>query len=166
MMDNRGQMSAELLFLFGVLIVVVMMLIVFIAEENELNTAMAAARNGAIEGAGTSSSGFYPADTYRDYSKSKTNLLNPYSVKIVNVTYKEQGIDPNYGKTRIQFKVYAKTADKFSKKELISIGDRINYDLRKSLAVSFNSTSSTNKLYNPVFSPHYIYTTANVKWVQ
>ena len=45
------------------------------------------------------------------------------------------------------------------------IGDRINYNLRKSIALSFNSTKSTNKLYNPVFSPHYVFTTANVGWV-
>ena len=75
------------------------------------------------------------------------------------------GVDKNFDKKRIQFKVYATSSKDFSKKELDSIGDRINYNLRKSIAVSFNSTSSTNKLYNPVFSPHYVFTTANVKWV-
>ena len=74
-------------------------------------------------------------------------------------------MDANYDKKRIQFKVYAKSSRDFSKTELVSIGDRINYNLRKSLAISFNTTSSTNKLYNPVFSPHYVFTTANVKWV-
>ena len=55
--------------------------------------------------------------------------------------------------------------DGYTKKELDLIGDRINYNLRKSIALSFNSTKSTNKLYNPVFSPHYVFTTANVGWV-
>ncbi|MBP3791697.1 MAG: class III signal peptide-containing protein [Methanobrevibacter sp.] len=165
MTDNNGQVSAEFLFLFGVLILIVMLAIVFVAQEQELNTAMAAARNGANEGLSTSSSAIYPEDTYRDYSTSKTTLLFPYSVEIVNVSYTDLGYDANYDKKRVQFKVYAKTSDRFSHDELVSIGDRINYNLRKSVAISFNSTSATNKLYNPVFSPHYVYTTANVKWV-
>lgn len=164
-MDIKGQMSAELLFLFATLMIVLMISAVFIAGENELNIAMSAARNGAIEGLATSSSGIYPADTYWDYSQSKTGLLHPYSVEIINVSYKDLGFDNNYDKNWIQFMVYAKSSEKFDNNELVSIGDRINYNLRKSIATSFNSTSSTNKLYNPVFSPHYVYTTANVKWV-
>ena len=166
MKDNKGQISAEFLLLFGVLIVVVMLSIVFVADEQELNVAMAAARNGVIEGVGTSSVAMYPKDTFRDYSSSKTSLLYPYSVEIVNISYADMGYDSNYDKKRIQFKVYAKTSSRFDKAELVSIGDRINFNLRKSLAVSFNSTASTNKLYNPVFSSHYVYTTANVKWIQ
>ena len=165
MMDDRGQISAEFLFLFGVLILIVMLSLIFIADEQELNVAMAAARSGAIEGLETSSVAIYPEDTYREYSNSKTSLLYPYSIKIINVSYEELGYDANYEKKWIQFKVYAKTSERFDDSELVSIGDRINYNLRKSLAISFNSTLSTNKLYNPVFSPHYVYTTANVKWV-
>ena len=165
MMDDAGQISAEFLFLFGVLILIVTLSIVFVANEHELYIAMAAARNGVNEGIATSSGAIYPEDTFRDYSASKTSLLYPYSVKIINVSYSELGHDINYDKKRIQFKVYAKTSERFSSSELVSIGDRINYNLRKSIAVSFNSTSSTNKLYNPVFSPHYVYTTANVKWI-
>lgn len=165
MMDDKGQMSAEFLILFGSLIIILIISIVFIAGEHELNVAMGAARNGAIEGASSSSVGIYPVDTYRDYSKTKTSLLYPYSVDIVNVSYVEDGWDNNYNKKKIQFKVYAKTSDRFNRDELVSIGDRINYCLRKSVAISFNTTGATNKLYNPVFSSHYIYTTANVKWV-
>lgn len=165
MIDNYGQISAEFLFLFGVLIMIVMLSIVFVADENELNIAMVAARNGAIEGAHESSMSIYPSDTYKDYSNSKTSLLYPYSVEIINVSYSQLGYDTRYEKTWIQFKVYAKTSERFDSREQVSIGDRINYNLRKSLAISFNSTPSTNKLYNPVFSPHYVYTTANVKWV-
>lgn len=165
-MDNRAQISAEMLFLIGVLLMIIMISVVFIASQNELNIAMAAARNGANEGLATSSGGIYPEDTYMDYSLSKTSLLYPYSVKIVNVSYDEMGYDANYDKKKIQFKIYAKTSKRFDKMEIDSIGDRINYNLRKSLAISFNSTASTNKLYNPVFSPHYVFTTANVKWIQ
>lgn len=92
-------------------------------------------------------------------------LKHPYSVSIVNVSYNSSGIDENYGKQKIQFKVYAKASVDYNKKELDSIGDRINYNLRKSVAMSFNTADSTNKLYNPVFSNNYVFTTANVVWV-
>ena len=164
-MDNRAQMSAEFLFLFGTLIIVAIISISFVANQNELNVAMAAADNGAVEGVATSSSGIYPKSTYKEYSTSKTKLLSPYSVDIVNISYEEQGFDDNYAKKKIQLKVYAKTSDRFSREELVSIGDRINYNVRRSIAISFNTTQATNKLYNPVFSPHYVFTTANVKWV-
>ncbi|MBO6123717.1 MAG: class III signal peptide-containing protein [Methanobrevibacter sp.] len=163
MMDNKGQISAEFLFLIGVMILIVMISIVFIAQEQELNQAMASARNGVSEGL-AASSGIYPEDTYREYSTSKTSLMYPYSVEIINISYTDLGYDNNYDKKRIQFMVYAKTSDKFKADELVSIGDRINYNLRKSIALGFNTTQSTNNLYNPVFSPHYVYTTANVKW--
>ena len=165
MMGNRGQITGEYLLLAGVLIIVVMMSLQFIAFENELNTAMGAARNGVTEGIGTSSVAIYSKDSYNDYASSKSSLLHPYSVEIINITYSDLGRDNNYDKQKIQFKVYAKVSDKYSKSELDSIGDRINYNLRKSLAICFNSTSSTNKLYNPLFSPHYVFTTANIKWV-
>lgn len=165
MKDSRAQISAELLFLFGVLVLVFMISVIFIANQNELNTAMDAARSGAIEGIALTSSGIYPIDTYREYSNSDMNILNPYCVELVNVSYLEMGMDNNYNKKRIQFKVYAKSSKEFNSDELVSIGDRINYNLRKSVAISFNSTDATNKLYNPVFSQHYVFTTANVKWV-
>ena len=165
MIDNTGQVSAEFLFVFGVLILIVMLSIMFVSDQQELNIAMSAARSGAIEGVGTSSSAIYPEDTFRDYSYDKESLLMPYDVRIVNVSYNDLGYDVNYEKNWIRFEVYAKTSDRFDSDELVSIGDRINYNLRKSLALSFNSTASTNKLYNPVFSNHYVYTTANVKWV-
>ncbi|MBQ2227314.1 MAG: hypothetical protein II426_07135 [Methanobrevibacter sp.] len=165
MTDDNAQVSAEFLFVFGILIIVVMIAIVFAAGEHELNIAMSAARNGAVEGLSTSSCAIYPISTFKEYETAKSNLLIPYSVEIINVSYSDLGYDANYDKKRIQFKVYAKTSDRFSNDELVSIGDRINYNLRKSIAISFNSTQATNKLYNPVFSPHYVYTTANVRWV-
>jgi hypothetical protein len=165
MMEDRGQISAEFLFLTGVLILIVMLSIAFVAQEQELSQAMASARSGVNEGVGTSSSAIYPEDTYREYSTAKESLLYPYSVEIVNVSYTDMGYDKNFEKRWIQFKVYAKTSERFDNDELVSIGDRINYNLRKSIAISFNSTPSTNRLYNPVFSQHYVYTTANVKWV-
>lgn len=165
MTDNKGQISGEYLLLVGILVITVMLSVVFIADENELNAAMSAARSGVIEGVGTSSVAIYPTDSYDVYPDLKGNLMYPYSVEIINVSYSELGMDDVYGKKKIQFQVYVKSSNEYTAGELDSMGERINYNLRKSLAISFNSTTSTNKLYNPVFSPHYVYTTANVKWV-
>ena len=162
MKESNGQISAEYLFLFGVLIIVIFLAFVFVAGENELNMAMIAARSGVIEGM-SSSSAIYPTDSYND--ESKHNVVHPYSVDIVNISYSELGVDNNYGKKKIQFRIYTKANEDYSKKELDAIGDRINYNLRKALAISFNTTPATNKLYNPVFSSHYVFTTANIKWV-
>ena len=163
--DNKGQISAEFMLLVGSLIVVMLIALSFIASQNELSLAMSAARNGVYEGSSYASSAIYPTDTFNDYSKSDYVMLVPSSVEIVNISYEDMGYDSNFEKNRIQFKVYAHSSKDLDKKELDSIGDRINYNLRKSIALTFETTKSTNKLYNPVFSPHYIFTTANVKWV-
>ena len=163
--DNKGQISAEFLLLVGSLIVVMLIALSFIASQNELSLAMSAARNGVYEGSSYASSAIYPTDTFNDYSKSDYVMLVPSSVEIVNISYEDMGYDSNFEKNHIQFKVYAHSSKDLDKKELDSIGDRINYNLRKSIALTFETTQSTNKLYNPVFSPHYIFTTANVKWV-
>lgn len=163
--ENNGQVSAEYLLLLGVLIVVLMISISFISSQNELAMAMAAARNGVNDGSLYASSAIFPSDTYNEYSKANYELLIPSSVEIINVSYSDMGYDSNFDKQKIQFKVYAHTSKDLDKKELDSIGDRINYNLRKSIALTFESTKATNKLYNPVFSKHYIFTTANVKWV-
>lgn len=164
MNDEKGQLSGEYMLLVGSLIVVLMISIFMIANENELNIAMAAAKSCADEGVASSSSAIYPKETFNEYDDME-GLKHPYSVSIVNVSYNSSGIDENYGKQKIQFKVYAKASADYNKKELDSIGDRINYNLRKSVAMSFNTADSTNKLYNPVFSNNYVFTTANVVWV-
>lgn len=163
--NNKGQVSAEYLLLFGSFIVILMISLSFIASQNELTMAMSAARNGVNEGSLSSASAIYPSDTYAEYSRSDYELLIPSSVEIINISYTDMGYDSNFDKQKIQFKVYAHSSKNLDKKELDSIGDRINYNLRKSIALTFESTKSTNKLFNPVFSPHYIFTTANVKWV-
>ena len=47
MNDEKGQLSGEYMLLVGSLIVVLMISIFMIANENELNIAMAAAKSGA-----------------------------------------------------------------------------------------------------------------------
>ena len=165
MLDNKAQTSAEFLLVFGSLILIIIASIGFIASENELTMAMVAARNGVGEGSTSSVSAIFSSDTYNEYSKENNLLLLPSSVEIVNISYNDLGYDSAYDKKKIQFKVYAHSSKDLNKKERDSIGDRINYNLRKSIALTFESTKSTNKLFNPVFSPHYVFTTANVKWV-
>ncbi len=164
-LESRGQISAEYLLLLGSLIVILMISISFIASQNELTMAMAAARSGVNEGSLYASCAIYPSDTFNDYSKKGYEILIPSSVEIVNISYTDMGHDPNFDKQKIQFMVYAHSSKELDKKELDSIGDRINYNLRKSLALTFETAGSTNKLFNPVFSKHYIFTTANVKWI-
>ena len=142
-----------------------MISLAFIASQNELTMAMTAAKSGATEGLSNTISAIYPEDSYRDYSNSQYHILLPSSVSIINISYKEMGHDSLYEREKIQFMVYAHSSKDLPKKELDSIGDRINYNLRKSIALSFETADSTNKLYNPVFSPHYVFTTANVKWI-
>lgn len=164
MNDEKGQLSGEYLLLIGSLITVLMISAFLMGNENELNIAMAAAKSGVSEGVASSSSAIYPKETFNEYD-NMDGLKHPYSVSVLNISYNSSGIDKNYGKQKIQFKVYAKASQDYNKKELDSIGDRINYNLRKSIAISFNTTNSTNKLYNPVFSNNYVFTTANVVWV-
>ncbi|WP_299523412.1 hypothetical protein [uncultured Methanobrevibacter sp.] len=164
MKDKKGQLSGEYLLLIGSLIVILIMSIFLITNEHELNIAMAAAKSGVTDGVALSTTAIYPKETFNEYD-DKEGLKHPYFVTILNISYDSMGIDKNYGKQKIQFKVYAKASQNYSKKELDSIGDRINYNLRKSIATSFNSTNNTNRLYNPVFSNNYIFTTANVVWV-
>jgi hypothetical protein len=163
--DDKAQTSAEFLLIFGSLILIIMASIGFIASENELTMAMVAARNGVGEGSASSVAAIFSADTYNEYSNENNLLLIPSYVEIVNISYTDLGYDSDYDKKKIQFKVYAHSSKNLNKKELDSMGDRINYNLRKSIAYTFESTKSTNKLFNPVFSPHYVFTTANVKWV-
>lgn len=46
--DSRGQISAELILLVGLIFVFVLALSTYFGQTNELNTAMAAAKNGFI----------------------------------------------------------------------------------------------------------------------
>ena len=117
MNDEKGQLSGEFMLLVGSLIVVLMISIFMIANENELNIAMASAKSGADEGVASSSSAIYPKETFNEYDDME-GLKHPYSVSIVNVSYNSSGIDENYGKQKIQFKVYAKASADYNKKEL------------------------------------------------
>ena len=135
-------------------------------DTNELNVAMTSARNGAFEGVSSNGLAIYPKESYDNYSKDpkKQSLMRMKNIKIVKITQSIKGKD-NFNRTRIQLKIYASSPDIKTKEEKESAGDRINYNLRKSIANSFKTENITNKLFNPAFSNKYSFTTANVIWV-
>lgn len=160
-MDKKGQLTSEFLFIIGILLTIIISASVFTLHEHELNVAMAAARNGVLEGLDSDSVSVYREKIYKEYEQSKEGLLEINSIKLVKINYTKMGYDERYGKEKIQFNVTVSGDVNYE----TSAGDRINYYLRKSLATSFNSIDLTNDLYNPVFSNHYIFTTAKVKWI-
>ena len=61
-MDCKGQSSVEFLLLMGFFIALLVVSSIFILEEDELNKAMIAARNGVNEGIIIDSAAVYPDD--------------------------------------------------------------------------------------------------------
>ena len=163
--EEKAQSSAELILFIGFILVIFIISLNFILSENELNQAVLAASKGVNDGLVSDSLAVYPEQTFNEYSLNKKSLLSPYDIKVLKIEYRDNGFDEKSNKTRIQFKVYVTSSKITDYQDRDSAGDRINFNLRKSLAYTFNSTSSTNGLFNPVYSKNYIFTTANVVWV-
>lgn len=164
--DEKGQITVEILLLISFALITTMLLANAIMDSNELNMAMASARNGAFEGISTNGLAIYPKESYENYSKDpdKQSLLRTKNIKIVKISQTIKGKDA-FNRTRIQLRIYASSPTIKSKKEKDSAGDRINYNVRKSIANSFQTENISNKLFNPAFSNKYSFTTANVEWV-
>ena len=165
-MDEKGQITVELLLLISFTLITAIILANVALDTNELNVAMTSARNGAFEGVSSNGLAIYPKESYDNYSKDpkKQSLMRMKNIKIVKITQSIKGKD-NFNRTRIQLKIYASSPDVKTKEEKESVGDRINYNVRKSIANSFKTENITNKLFNPAFSNKYSFTTANVVWV-
>ena len=166
MIDEKGQITIELLLLISFALITTLILSNAVMESNELNIAMASARNGALEGASSNGLSIYPKESYDNYSKDpkKQSLMKTKNIKIVKISQTIKGKD-NFNRTRIQLKIYAFSSNVKTKEEKESMGDRINYNVRKSITNSFKTENITNKLFNPAFSNKYSFTTANVAWV-
>lgn len=164
--DEKGQITVELLLLVSFTLITTILLTNVIMDSNELNVAMASARNGAFEGATSNGLAIYPKETYDNYSKDpkKQSLMKTKNIKIVKISQSIKGKD-TFNRTRIQLKIYASSPNIKTKEEKESAGDRINYNVRKSIANSFKTENISNKLFNPAFSNKYSFTTANVVWV-
>ena len=164
--DKKGQITVELLLLISFALITAILLANAIIDANELNVAMASARDGAFEGISSNGLAIYPKESYDNYSKDtkKQPLLREKSIKIIKINQTIKGKD-NFNRTRIQLKIYASSSDVRTKEEEEAVGDRINYNVRKSITESFKSENITNKLFNPAISNKYSFTTANVVWV-
>ena len=164
--DEKGQITVELLLLISFALITTIMLANAIMDSNELNIAMASARNGAFEGISSSGLAIYPKESYDNYSKDpkKQSLMREKNINIVKISQTIKGKD-NFNRTRIQLKIYASSPNIKTKEEKESIGDRINYKKKKSITKSFKTENITNRLFNPAFSNKYSFTTANVVWV-
>ena len=164
--DKKGQITVELLLLISFALITAILLANAIIDANELNVAMASAREGAFEGISSNGLAIYPKESYDNYSKDikKQPLLREKSIKIISINQTIKGKD-NFNRTRIQLKIYASSPDVRTKEQKEAVGDRINYNVRKSITESFKSENITNKLFNPAISNKYSFTTANVVWV-
>ena len=164
--DKKGQITVELILLISFTLITAIILANVALDTNELNVAMVSARNGAFEGVSSNGLAIYPKESYDNYSKDpkKQSLMRMKNIKIIKITQSIKGKD-NFNRTRIQLKIYASSQDVKTKEEKESVGDRINYNARKSIANSFQTENITNKLFNPAFSNKYSFTTANVVWV-
>ncbi len=163
-MDRRGQISIEFMMIVAVIPLVVLLLGSLTTESSELTLAMAAARNGATQGANLNSMAFYPDQAFSNYTNKNQRLLLPSKVRIIKVEYKNQGYNSVYQRTKIQIRVYASDPTLKNHDDQNCMGERINYYVRKSISGSFQTDYLTNNAYNPVFSHRYYYTTADVRW--
>lgn len=163
-MDIKGQLSLEFVIIAGLMLTITLCLAPILGNDIELTQAMGAARNGAIKGANINSFAIYPEDVFENYTNENLRLINPVSVKIVEINYKNYGFNATYNKTRIQLRITASAPSIKNSKDKNSLGDRINFYARKSICESFGTSNLTNKLYNPVFSSRYVFTTADVRW--
>ena len=165
-LDNKGQITVELILILSFILIIIISITSIAGSANELNMAMLAAEQGALNGASGNGLAIFPQEAYKNYSSNidKQGILNPKNIHIINIKKTEKGKDA-LNKTRIQLKVYASCPNIPTREEKESIGDRINYNMRKSIVKSFKNENITNKLYNPAFSDSYSFTTANVEWV-
>lgn len=163
--DNKGQGSIEFLFLISFALVLVLSLSSLLSYDNDLNIAMASARNGINFGASEDRIAIYEESAYDKYTNNNIVLTHPNAVKIVKIETVNRGYDSRYNRTSIQIRVYASSPTIVKNEDRVSAGDRINYNVRKSITMTFNTSKLTNNLYNPCFSKYHVFTTANVQWV-
>lgn len=164
-MDYKGNVAIEYMLIAGMAFIITLMIISYIANEHELNTALGAARTGATDGKMINSFSIFPVESFKSYEREKPDLLSPSSIKIVKIEAINQGYNENYGKTKIQLRAFVSCHTVSNKEYRDSLGDRINFHMRKSISQSFATENLTNGIYNPAFSPKYVFTTADVKWV-
>lgn len=163
-MDYQGQISIEFMMIMATIPMMLLLMATFTCESSELTLAMAAARNGATQGASLDSLAVYPDQAFSNYSQKNQRLLLPSRVQILGIEYQNQGYNPVYQKTKIQIRAYASDPTLKTRDDKNCMGERINYYIRKSIAGTFQTDHMSNSVFNPAFSHRYYYTTADVKW--
>ena len=164
-MDNQGNIAIEYMLIVGMAFIISLMVLNFINTEQELDNALGAARSGASEGINMDNFAIYPKEAFNSYEAEKPILISPSSIKIVKIEAIDQGYNINYKKTKIQLKVFVSCTKPLNSNEKNSLGDRINFNIRKSISICFKNENLTNSVYNPAFSPKYVFTTADIKWI-
>ncbi|MGB9978013.1 hypothetical protein [Methanobacterium sp.] len=164
-MENKGQISIELILIIGFITLMILGIASFIGEDNELNQAMSAARSGAIEGANIDSFAIYPEEAFKNYTVEHQRLLSQSNIKIIKIDYVNQGFKEEYNKTKIQLRISASAPSVTEISDRNALGDRVNFHARKSICESFDASSQTNEMFNPAFSNRYVFTTADVIWI-
>ena len=151
--------------IIGIGIIVSLSIAYCAVEAIELNTCMAAARNGALEGCMMDGLAVYPSEKFELYTKSHPRLKTCSKIVIIGMKWIDQGYDQHYLKTKIKLKIYASASTFMDKNDRTSAGDRINYYARKNICKAFKTENLTNIYYNPAFSDKYFFTTFEVEWV-
>jgi hypothetical protein len=164
-MDNKGFIAAEYILLVGILPVIIVAMATLAADNNELNIAMGAASSGALQGIMMDSAAVYSSDAFYDYQRYNPRLLLPSEIKILKIEYKNQGYNSSYQKIKIQLRVYVAGPSIKDYDDRNSLGDRINYNMRKSISEVFNTQNLSNTYYNPAFSNKFVFTTGEVVWI-
>lgn len=163
--ESYGQTTIEFLFLISFSLVIILSLANFLSYDNDLNLAMAAARAGANFGASEDKLAIYEDSAYQKYTENNTILTHPNAIKIIKIDTLNRGYDDRYNRTSIQIRVYASSPTILSREDRVSAGDRITFNIRKTITSTFDTSKLSNALYNPCFSKKHVFTTANVNWV-
>jgi len=162
---DKGQITAEYFLIIGFIIPTLILGSYIIGDTLELNMAIAAARDGAIQGANMDELAIYPKDAYYEYEMGKNVLLQPSSIQIIKIEAINEGYNKTYEKYKIRLTAYAHLKREISSDCKNSLGDRINYNMRKNICITFKTENITNDFYNPAFSYNYMFTTSDVKWI-
>ncbi len=163
--EDKGQGSIEFLFLISFGIILALLLTNSLAQEYDLTLSILAAKNGVTTGLDGGRLSVFEKSAYNKYKINNSVLTHPNSIKLVKIETIDRGYDSRYNRTSIQIKAFVSSSSVMLKGDRTSTGDRINFNLRKSITMTFGTSNLTNTLHNPCFSNHHVYTTANVQWV-
>lgn len=106
-MDIKGQISIEFIFLVGIILIITVGFTSYIGEDLELIQVMSCARSGAIQGANLDSFSIYPQDSFENNVEKHSRLLSPSHVKIISIKYKKLKFNPHYNKIKIKLIIIA-----------------------------------------------------------